>query len=204
MARRGQPKPKKVPYELIGRDDEPEMYQRLGALVNEHHRHLKDARIGLAWCDKWKRSVDGRLTLGMCRKASDLDRELADFDFLILVNRTFWQSGEVSAAQRTALLDHELCHAEVAKDKYGDPRRDERGRKVWRLRHHDVEEFAAIIERHGCYKRDLELFAASLKKGEQARLEFEEQKDRAAKTPKLRRRPRPVPAASRSVEEARA
>lgn len=189
MARRAA-KPKKVPYELLQRDDEPLMYQRLDALVNEHHRHLKNARIGLAWCTSWKADSDGRLKLGMCRKASDLDRELAEFDFVILINQSFWQSGEVTALQRTALLDHELCHAEVARGKYNEPKEDERGRKVYRMRRHDVEEFSEIIERYGCYKQDLERFNVSLKKGEQARLAFEEQQEQEKQQPRLRQVPR--------------
>lgn len=41
---------------------------------------------------------------------------------------------------------------------------DEYGRSVWRTRKHDIEEFHAVIERHGCYKKDLEKFAEALLK----------------------------------------
>lgn len=35
----------------------------------------------------------------------------------------------------------------------------ERGRLLWRLRRHDVEEFRDVVTRHGFYKADLALFA---------------------------------------------
>lgn len=159
-------KTKKVAYELIGEgtDVGTPMYLLLAELVAKHHDHLREARIALAWAKSWKPDVDGRLVLGKCKKASDLDRELAAFDFIILLNKGFWLDFEVSDAQRRALLDHELCHAERAYDQLGEPIIDERGRHVYRIRKHDIEEFAAIVERHGCYKRDLEVFADSLRR----------------------------------------
>lgn len=166
MPRRRKPKgPKRVPYELIKPDliHGIPMYQLLSDLVDAHHTELTDARIGLAWALSWRPDVDGRLKLGMCRRASDLDRELADFDFVVLLNKTFWQNVTVTLEQRAALLDHELCHATVKlDDRTNEPVRDERGRKVYRIRKHDIEEFADIVRRYGCYKRDLELFAGAL------------------------------------------
>ena len=57
------------------------------------------------------------------------------------------------------------CHAEVQyDDETGEVKVDELGRKCYRLRKHDIEEFQAIVQRHGCYKRDLERFAEVLMK----------------------------------------
>jgi hypothetical protein len=119
------------------------VYRLLRELVMAYHEHLKDARIALAWCTSWKPDVDGRVTLGKCKKASDLDRELATFDFIILLKKSFWQDLAVTPDQRRALLDHELCHAGVKLDeRTGEPVYDERGRKVYRVVKHDVEEFS--------------------------------------------------------------
>ena len=107
------PKPKAVSYELIAQDGhtgEP-MYALLAELVAAHHEDLDRARIALAWCTSWKPDVDGRVTLGKCKKASDLDRELSQWDFIILLRKSFWTDERVTHAQRRALLDHELCHA---------------------------------------------------------------------------------------------
>jgi hypothetical protein len=157
---------KRVTYELIKPDTiigQP-IYAMLRNLVDAHHQELEQAKIALAWCTSWRPDVDGRVTLGKCKKASDLDRELVAFDFIILLRKAFWQDSRVSVEQRVALLDHELCHAAVrVDDRTGDPVTDERGRIVYRMRKHDVEEFADVVRRHGIYKSDLEVFAAALR-----------------------------------------
>jgi len=148
--------PKTVSYVLIPPTSaigQP-MYERLYALIDDHHEDLSrtNVRVALAWATAWKPDVDGRLTLGKCKKASDLDRELAPYDFVILLNRDFWQNPNVTDAQRQALLDHELMHAAIVYDEQGDPKVDERDRTCFRIRKHDIEEFADIVSRHGCYK----------------------------------------------------
>lgn len=151
MKRARDPKPKKVAFELIDRASvlgHP-MYALLDELVDVHHQDLRKARIALAWCTSWKPDPDGNVTLGKCMKASDLYREMAPYDFVILLARWFWRAEETTAAQRRWLLDHELCHADVKLDKYSHPVEDERGRQVFRTRRHDFEEFIEIIERHG-------------------------------------------------------
>ena len=164
--RRRPAKPKRVSYELIPPDSvigHP-MYVLLHRLIEAHHEDLSRARVALAWCTSWKPDVDGRVTLGKCKKASDLDRELAAFDFIVLLRRAFWTDLRVTDLQRTALLDHELCHAALKYDDKGEPMEDERGRLVYRVRKHDIEEFTVIVERHGLYKADLERFAVALRR----------------------------------------
>jgi len=159
-------KRKAVNVKLLRNDGdvgEAEMYSMLSRLIEEHHEDLTQARIALAWNLAWQTDVDGRLTLGKCKRASDLDREFSAYDFVILLNADFWQNSDVTDAQRRALLDHELCHGAVKLDKHGEPLEDERGRTVYRIRKHDIEEFSAVVARHGCYKRDLERFAAALR-----------------------------------------
>jgi hypothetical protein len=161
--RRRAPKPKKVSYELIPRDGlfGGPMYGLLDELVEEHHEDLQHAKIALAWCTSWKPDVDGRVTLGKCRKASDLDKEITQFDFVILLSRWFWRLDTTTAMQRRALLDHELSHARPKMGPDGEQAEDERGRLVWRIRKHDLEEFIDVVKRNGCYLRDIEQFAAA-------------------------------------------
>lgn len=168
MAKVSRAKP--VSYVLIPPHSEvgSPMYERLWLLIDEHHKELADAnvRIALAWATSWKADVDGRLVLGKCKKASDLDRELAPYDFVILLNRDFWLNPRVEDVQRQALLDHELMHAAIAYDEHGEPKVDERGRTVFRIRKHDLEEFSEIAARYGCWKRDIESFAQALHRAE--------------------------------------
>lgn len=156
-------KPKKIAFELIDpkATPTPEPYRLMEEMRAKHHPDIQSARIALAWRKGFKPDPDGRLILGRCIKASDLQRELVDFDFVILLNREVWDDPGFVRAKKLALIDHELCHADRAYDNDG-PRCDSRGRPVWRIRKHDIEEFQCIVDRHGCYKRDLEAFAEVL------------------------------------------
>jgi hypothetical protein len=160
------PTAKKVSYQAIEPDSPAgkPIYRMLNDLVSKHHEEIKDARILVAWNLAWRPDVDGRVTLGKCKKASYLDRELAPYDFVILLRKEFFEDAAVSDEQRLALLDHELCHATVKLDsKTLEPVIDVKGRKVWRTVKHDIEEFSAVVSRHGLYKRDLERFFRAVK-----------------------------------------
>ena len=82
---------KTVAYRLIDREGAAgrTLYGMLADIVADHHGALLDARIALAWNLSWTPDVDGRVTLGKCKKASDLDRELAEFDFVIILRQGF-------------------------------------------------------------------------------------------------------------------
>jgi len=160
MAKKG--KARAVNYALIQEDAAP--YSLLAQARRKWHRPLDEARIALAWRARIKSDKDGHLILGRCVKVSDLQKELAEYDFIIVLNRDVWESPEFSREKQMALLDHELCHAAPVLNKLGTQARDERDRPIWRCRKHDIEEFRTVVEHHGCYKRDLEAFAQSLLK----------------------------------------
>jgi hypothetical protein len=152
---------KKILFELIqppAGTQTSEPYELMNEMRAKYHPELEPARIALAWRLEWKPDSDHRLILGMCVKATDLQKELVAWDFVILLNREVWDEEEFTRDRKLALLDHELCHAARAKTKLLIPRIDTRGRPVWRMRGHDIEEFRCIVERHGLYKADLERF----------------------------------------------
>lgn len=76
---------------------------------------------------------------------------------MILLNDTAWDG--LTTSQREALIDHELCHAAIVLDDDGQPKKDDRGRLVCRIKKHDMEEFRAVVERHGLWTADLEQIA---------------------------------------------
>jgi hypothetical protein len=159
---------KKVNYQIVPLDHEA--YSSLQH-AREFHPALAPARIALAWRLRTKADKDNLLTLGKCVKVSDLQKEFAYWDFLLVLNQEFFL--QFDEKQRLALIDHELCHARPLLDDKGLQSKDERGRLLWRLRKHDLEEFREVIDRHGCYKDDLELFArAILKRNPTRSLEF--------------------------------
>jgi hypothetical protein len=148
-------KPKKIAYELIT-DEGLLIYGLLKDLIERQHTHLLQARIALAWCTSWKRNVDGRLKQWACKRASELDRELHPYDFVILLNKNTWFEPVVTDRHREAWLDAALCAAGVAHDTTGEPVVDERDRMVYRIIDFDVVGHLANIARYGFHTRDLE------------------------------------------------
>jgi hypothetical protein len=153
---------RKANYTLIPEGTAP--YKLLIEARRKWHRTLDEARIALAWRTRLKSDKDGHLVLGKCIKVSDLQKEFAEYDFIILLNKEVWDAVDFAREKQLALLDHELCHAAPVLDKFGGDVKDERGRRVWRMRKHDIEEFRSVVEHHGTYKRDLEAFAKALLK----------------------------------------
>ena len=169
------------PYELLA-EIRAELLTEIRA---EHHFDVAQAKIALAWKKATMPDVDGHLVLGKCVKASDLQRELVDYDFVIVLNKEVWEDPEFDREKKLALLDHELCHAARAVDSDGEAMIDSKGRPVWRTRKHDIEEFIEIINRHGCWKRDLEKLAESIIAKKKTPLFVQEHTDRLAKDPKI-------------------
>ena len=148
-------------YEIIEVDTEP--YAVLAEARELWHSDLEDAAIALAWEGKVKMDTDGHVRLGKCVKVTELYREFADFNFIIVLNREVWADPEFTKQKKIALMDHELCHAAPAYDEdTGYQKMDAANRLVWRVRRHDIEEFRSVVAHHGCYKADLEKFAETL------------------------------------------
>lgn len=147
---------KKVTVKLIPRKHAGEVTEPwaiMEDLQKREHGHLEGAKIALAWRLGWRADANGVLCLGKCRKRGDLDRELDSFDFVILLNKEAWQG--LATEQRRALIDHELCHAQIVIDSDGNPKLDDSDRLVCRIRKHDCEEFKVVVKRHGLWTSDL-------------------------------------------------
>ena len=158
---------KKVNFLIIPEQDAqgriPEPYKVLQEVRDLHHGDTKQARFAMAWRLRTKADKDGHIVLGKCVKVSDLYREYADYDFIIVLNKDFWEDPAVTKEQRIALVDHELCHAAPTYNgETGEHEVDERGRHLFRIRDHDVQEFIEIVERNGIWKHDLAAFAKVL------------------------------------------
>lgn len=159
---------KKVNFLIIPEQDAkgitPEPYKVLQEVRSLHHGDTTQARIALAWRLRTKPDKDDHIVLGKCIKVSDLYREYADYDFIITLNKDFWEEPTVTKEQRIALIDHELCHAAPTYNgETGEHEVDERGRYLFRLRSHDLEEFHEVVQRNGIWKRDIEKFAEVLR-----------------------------------------
>jgi hypothetical protein len=124
-----------------------EPYRIMEAIIASDREDLADVKIGLAWHTGWRPDADGVRTHGKCVKRTDLDRSLDSYDVMILLNEQSWKAFDETSKQR--LLFHELEHAQIARDKNGQPLIDDKGRVVIRMKRHDVADFADVIERFG-------------------------------------------------------
>ncbi len=119
-----------------------------GSVIAAFHSRLRGRSIAYLFVEKM--GSGDRITLGTAAAANAKIRHIAEIDFILTFNYTAWQ--ELSLAQRVALVDHELCHCDVDLES-GKPT----------IIHHDVEEFGAIVTRHGLWKPDIRTFALSVK-----------------------------------------
>ena len=90
-------KPKKVPFELILPGQvflSGQPYELLAEIRAEQHFDVAEARIGLAWRKGTKPNADGKIVLGRCVLINGLHRELVDYDFVIVLNKEFWEDPE--------------------------------------------------------------------------------------------------------------
>lgn len=130
------------------------------------HADLAGVDIVYVWRDKAAKSR-GRTVLGKARKVSGLNallaRDLEDDAPLFVVEIAQDEWLDLTTKQRYALVDHELSHLRV---KIGDD-----GERDLSIRGHDVEEFKAVIDRHGFWKPDVADFAVSV--SEQMRLSID-------------------------------
>lgn len=152
------------PIERVHAGSIVECYQIMERLVTSYHGHLAEAKICIAANSGWKADVDGRTKLGTMQKAGDLHRSLHEYDLVLTINSEAWL--HLSERQKTALIDHELCHAQIAHDKDGNPLIDTKGRKCYRIRRHDLEEFREVVSRYGCYMDDIAEFVRAVKQAE--------------------------------------
>lgn len=130
-----------------------EPYRIMEELIKTRRADLADVKIGIAWRAGWRPDADGRRVLGQCRKRGDLDRELDAWDFIILLNEDAWPT--FSDRNKERLIFHELGHAQVVVDTNGQPKRDDRGRLVTRIRKHDIQDFRDVVEIYG-WEEDLQ------------------------------------------------
>lgn len=128
-------------------------------LIGKHHPDLVTAGVHIEYVFRSDTAKSkGKDVWGKARKVSGLNAYLAgdaaegdeveDF-FVIELSEPVW--GDLNDAGRRALVDHELSHCRIVWD-------DEGEMDGIAIASHDVEEFAAVIERHGLWRPDVEHF----------------------------------------------
>ena len=123
----------------------------VGEVIPNWHPHLQGVPIAWVLADEIPVSK-GKTILAKTKGLNALDQFLTGNYLAVIVNEAAWV--RLDHAQRLALLDHELCHV------IGDT---DTG---FAMRHHDVEEFNDVIERHGAWSRDVQEFLGTARKAQ--------------------------------------
>lgn len=142
--------------------DAPAVEEVAGVLIRAHHGHLRDSKIRYLfrvgdWSKGGKECWSGTTLL-----SGATAHVAADVDAIVMVNAEVWEA--LREDQREALVDHELSHLEPnASDAGNIVTNPVTGRPMLRTVAHDVEEFAAVIERHGLWRPDLEMAGEAIR-----------------------------------------
>lgn len=132
-------------------------------LIAQFHPHLAGESIIYLFRSQHAEE-NGKIVLGKAKRVSGLNAYLANRESLeemngpnddpavkveaqpiLLMEIAYDAWVTLNATQRIALVDHELCH--FGKDG---------------MRAHDVEEFREVIDRHGLWRPEIELLAATI------------------------------------------
>lgn len=158
-------------YKLVSSD----VIEIAESAVTDWHEHLIDTALIFLFCYEPEkmhgnyamataRKVSGREAFWIANQfANDGDRSaiLGPFmpviekgfvkpidGFLITIHEKTWLG--LTKKQKLALIDHELCHCQVEEDDKGN-------RKLF-LVGHDLEEFRAVVRRHGQWEDGIKEF----------------------------------------------
>jgi len=128
-------------------------------VINLYHQDLKCLRIAYLFRPKAIIS-NNKVTVGKAIKVDDRNWTLHGIDAIIEIAQDVWLKASVDF--RKALMDHELSHIQVIKDSDDNVIQDENSNRIRiKLRSHDIEEFAHVLNRHGAYHEQLEAFLAA-------------------------------------------
>ena len=127
-------------------DCNDQVYAVLQAALNTNeHRYLKAYVYKAIFCKKIKTSKSRR-TLAQIKLLGDVERLISCVDFVIIIDYFFWRE---NPEKQEALIFHELCHL-IA---------DDTGKLS--TVSHDVEEFYAVIQKYGDWKKEIRQFTES-------------------------------------------
>lgn len=142
-----------------------DVQERALALIKRYHPDLEQVRIRIDYIFV-STDTDGAAALthggypaqAVVKIIGPKERAMERGDAEIVIDEENWN--ELTDAQKDALLDHELYHLEVAKNKSKKPKYDSCGRPVLKMRKHDRQFgwFDAIAARHGAASLEVKQF----------------------------------------------
>jgi hypothetical protein len=155
--------------------DAPEVATIATHLIAAHHTDLADVEIRYVFRAEHQ-TTGGKAVMGRARLVSGLnawliasvnpeaimpaDDEEPDRFFVIEIAEDIWRV--LTADDRQALVDHELCHCILEANADGDLKP--------KLRGHDLEEFISVVGRHGVWRPEIEALLKAAEHGGQLTL----------------------------------
>ena len=157
------------PKEPLVFRDAPEVAELAKALIKQYHKHLKGREIKYLFRSE-PEIIAGKECFGTARKVSGLNAFLAGSTLEHLGSLTtgegeepkpfflmqVWDFGwsQLTGSQQIALVDHELMHFDVEDGKL-------------KIAPHDLEEFVAIVERHGLWEPNIKAIVDAAERNKQ-------------------------------------
>jgi len=141
---------------------------------NSDHEHLEQASLGFLWTNR-KFLDKGRHVLGEASMGQPTGKPWSQMqrtmlysewfgeipDFVITLDAVFL--AEAGPDQICAVIEHELYHCGLMKDKYGETVFDPiTGLPRFCIRGHDIEEFTGVVGRYGPWNKGLKLMREAL------------------------------------------
>jgi predicted metallopeptidase len=130
--------------------DAPEVKMIADSLIPLYHQDIENASIAYVFKEKNTKKPNGSIVWATMQKTTDKMRYFKPYDFIMVVGYAQWVL--LSAREKIALVDHELCHAGFTIE------------NGFYIVNHTVEEFRAIIDRHGFWTDGLQGFGDACKK----------------------------------------
>lgn len=123
-------------------------------LIAQFHTDLAEAKFGVKFREKAGTNKNGKV-MARTKKISKSQQIMGvPYDFVIEIGNDIWNG--LTDEQKISLLDHEISHCVCVVD-------EESSNKSYSLVPHDLEEFRAIVERHGFWLEDVKKFADTCK-----------------------------------------
>ena len=136
----------RTPKEKPELRDAPQVEELASRLINNIHKSLAEARIKYLFrTGKWE--LRGKSIHGKAEKVAAKWKYLTEYDFVITISKESWDANKPEI--REAILDHELTHCARGED-------DKQGNPKWYIQPHTVEDFIAVIQRHGLWTSGLQ------------------------------------------------
>lgn len=139
-----------------------EVQQRIQRIIEKQYPELHSAEVDvralMAHAGEGEDAVKlhGYPCYAVVKRVGIKERSQGLGDATIIIDAERYE--KLSERRRDALIDHELCHLEVAKDKHGDVKKDEADRPVLKIKLHDWQlgGFAQISQRYGADALEVE------------------------------------------------